>query len=140
MVSPDRKIYKYFGCSEGGDVFEFVKRLEGLDFGEVVRKLADRSGVELKEYSPTGNEKKKKTIYSINQAATELYNYLLTKHKVGKAALDYLHARKVSDSSIKSFHLGYAPEKGDIAVSFIMKKGFKADGITLAGHVSSYSS
>ena len=140
MVSPDRQIYKCFGCSEGGDVFEFVKRLEGLDFGEVVRKLADRSGVELKEYSPTGNEKKKKTIYSINQAATELYNYLLTKHKVGKAALDYLHARKVSDSSIKNFQLGYAPEKGDIAVSFLMKKGFKADGITLAGHSSSYSS
>ena len=140
VVSPDRQIYKCFGCSEGGDVFEFVKRVEGLDFGEVVRKLADRSGVELKEYAPTGNEKKKKTIYSINQAATELYNYLLTKHKVGKAALDYLHARKVSDSSIKNFQLGYAPEKGDIAVSFLMKKGFKADGITLAGHSSSYSS
>lgn len=139
-VSPDRQIYKCFGCSEGGDVFEFVKRVEGLDFGEVVRKLADRSGVELREYAPTGNEKKKKTIYSINQAATELYNYLLTKHKVGKAALDYLHARKVSDSSIKNFQLGYAPEKGDIAVSFLMKKGFNADGITLAGHSSSYSS
>ena len=139
-VSPDRQIYKCFGCSEGGDVFEFVKRVEGLDFGEVVRKLADRSGVELKEYAPSGNEKKKKTIYAINQAATELYNYLLTKHKVGKAALDYLRARKVSDSSIKNFQLGYAPEKGDIAVSFLMKKGFKADGITLAGHSSSYSS
>lgn len=141
MVSPDRQIYKCFGCSEGGDVFEFVKRVEGLDFGEVVRKLADRSGVELKEYAPSGNEKKKKTIYAINTAATDLYNYLLTKHKVGKAALDYLHARKVSDSSIKNFQLGYAPEKGDIAVSFLMKKGFKADGITLEGHSSSsYSS
>src|SRR3990167_1911470 len=139
MVSPDRQIYKCFGCNEGGDVFEFVKKIEGLEFGEVVKKLAARSGVQLKEYASQLDDKRKATIFSINQMASELYNYLLTRHKAGKAALDYLHARKISDSSIKDFQLGYAPEKGDIAVSFLLKKGFDSNGITLAGHSSNYS-
>ena len=139
MVSPDRQIYKCFGCNEGGDVFEFVKKIEGLEFGEVVKKLAARSGVQLKEYASQLDDKRKATIFSINQMASELYNYLLTRHKAGKAALDYLHARKISDLSIKDFQLGYAPEKGDIAVSFLLKKGFDSNGITLAGHSSNYS-
>ena len=139
MVSPDRQIFKCFGCSEGGDAFEFVKKMEGLEFGETVRKLAKRAGVQLKEYAPSGLEKKKDAVYSINQTATDLYNYLLTKHKAGKAALDYLHARKISDLSIKKYQLGYAPEKGDIAVSFLLKKGFNTEVINLAGHSYSYS-
>ncbi len=139
MVSPDRQIFKCFGCSEGGDAFEFVKKMEGLEFGETVRKLAKRAGVQLKEYAPSGLEKKKDAVYSINQTATDLYNYLLTKHKAGKAALDYLHARKISDLSIKNYQLGYAPEKGDIAVSFLLKKGFNTEVINLAGHSYSYS-
>lgn len=134
MVSPDRQIYKCFGCSEGGDAFEFVKKIDGVEFGEAVRKLAGKAGVELKEYKPSGVEKRRERIFSINQTATELYNYLLTKHKVGRAALDYLHSRKINDTSIKKFQLGFAPEKGDIAVSFLLKKGFPSEDISLAGH------
>ena len=138
MVSPDRQIYKCFGCNEGGDVLEFVKRIEGIEFGEVVKKLADRAGITLKDYRPSGLEKKKDLIFSVNQAATELYNYLLTKHKVGKSALDYLHLRKINDSSIKKFQLGFAPERGDIAIKFLLKKGFDSEGINMAGQSSSY--
>ncbi len=134
MVSPDKQIYKCFGCSEGGDAFEFVKKIDGVEFGEAVRKLAGKAGVELKEYKPSGVEKRRERIFSINQTATELYNYLLTKHKVGRVALDYLHARKINDTSIKKFQLGFAPEKGDIAVGFLLKKGFPSEDISLAGH------
>ena len=138
MVSPDRQIYKCFGCNEGGDVLEFVKRIEGIEFGEVVKKLAARAGITLKDYRPSGLEKKKDLIFSVNQSATELYNYLLTKHKVGKPALDYLHLRKINDSSIKKFQLGFAPERGDIAIKFLLKKGFDSEGINMAGQSSSY--
>jgi DNA primase len=134
MVSPDRQIFKCFGCNEGGDAFEFVKKIDGVEFGDAVRKLADRAGVELKEYKPSGIEKRRERIFSINQTAAELYNYLLTKHRAGRAALDYLHSRKINEASIKKFQLGFAPEKGDIAVSFLLKKGFPSEDISLAGH------
>ena len=138
MVSPDRQIFKCFGCNEGGDVLEFVKRIEGIEFGEVVKKLANKAGITLKDYRPSGLEKKKDLIFSVNQASTELYNYLLTKHKVGKPALDYLHLRKINDYSIKKFQLGFAPEKGDIAIKFLLKRGFNSEGINMAGQSSSY--
>lgn len=134
MVSPDRQIFKCFGCSDGGDVFAFIKRADGVEFGDALKKLADRAGVELKEYKPSGLEKRRETIFSINQVAADLYSYLLTKHRAGQAALGYLHSRKIDDSSIKKFQLGFAPEKGDVAVSFLLKKGFPTEDISMAGH------
>lgn len=133
VVSPDRQIFKCFGCNEGGDIFAFVIRADGIEFGETIKKLADRAGVRLKDYRPSGAEKKKEMIYTLNQTASDLYNYLLTKHKVGRAALDYLHSRKINDSSIKNFQLGFAPEKGDPAVRFLLKKGFSPENLTSAG-------
>src|SRR4030066_2132979 len=50
MVNPDRQIFKCFGCGEGGDAFSFLKRMEGMEFGEALRFLAQRVGVKLQEY------------------------------------------------------------------------------------------
>ncbi len=132
MVSPDRQIFKCFGCGEGGDIFAFVKGADGVEFGDAIKKLADRAGVRLRQYRSTGVEKKRQTLFSINQAGADLYNYLLTKHKVGKAALDYLHLRKIDDSSIKKFQLGFAPEK-DVATKILLKKGFSPEDLNMAG-------
>jgi len=133
VVSADRQIFKCFGCGEGGDVFAFVKRADGVEFGEAIRKLAARAGVQLKEYKPSGIEKRRELIFSINKLAAELYNFLLTKHEVGKAALGYLHARKISDPSIKKFQLGFAPERQDLATRFFFKKGFSKEDLGAAG-------
>ena len=133
MVSPDRQIFKCFGCGEGGDSFAFIKKSEGIEFGEAVKRLADRAGIKLKEFHTSGLEKKREVIFAANQLVTDLYNYLLTRHNAGKSALDYLHLRKISDPSIKKFQLGFAPEKGETAVNFLLKKGFSRDDLSLAG-------
>jgi len=45
MVNSDRQIFKCFGCNEGGDAFTFLQKMEGMEFGEAIRTLADRVGV-----------------------------------------------------------------------------------------------
>src|SRR3990170_1464850 len=67
MVSPDRQIFKCFGCGEGGDVFAFLKKMEGLEFGEALKFLANRAGVKLKEYKPSPQEQKKEEYLKIHE-------------------------------------------------------------------------
>ena len=45
MVSPDKQIWYCFGCNQGGDVFSFIEKIEGLDFVGALNMLADRAGV-----------------------------------------------------------------------------------------------
>src|SRR5262245_32309932 len=66
MVNPDRQIFKCFGCGEGGDVFSFLKRMEGMEFGEALQVLAKRTGVTLEQYKPSPEELRRENLFKIN--------------------------------------------------------------------------
>ena len=91
MVNPERQIYKCFGCGEGGDIFSFVEKIEGLGFYDSLKFLAERAGVTLKMsagqkgFGPSGDSKLK--LYKLNMAAARLFHTLLVRHPSGKAAL-----------------------------------------------------
>ena len=87
MVSSERQIYKCFGCNEGGDVFSFYKKMEGVEFGEAMKFLAARVGVKLKQYKPTEAEQKKEIYLRANDIAAKLYHHILLKHPLGKTVL-----------------------------------------------------
>src|SRR3989344_9337574 len=133
MVSPDRQIFKCFGCSEGGDIFAFYKRIEGVEFGEAMKVLANRAGVRLKEFKPTRAEQQKETLFKAHELASRFYHHLLTKHPAGKKALDYLKARGVKQKSIDDFQLRFAPEKESPLVDYLKKKEFSIQDITISG-------
>ena len=133
MVSPDRQIFKCFGCSEGGDIFAFYKRIEGVEFGEAMKVLANRAGVRLKEFKPTRAEQQRETLFKAHELASRFYHHLLTKHPAGKKALDYLKARGVKQKSIADFQLGFAPEKESPLVDYLKKKEFSIQDITISG-------
>ena len=133
MVSPDRQIFKCFGCSEGGDVFAFYQKLEGVEFGEALKTLADRTGVKLADYKETGVQKQKETYLKLHDLAASFYHYILTKHKIGEKALGYLQARGVNQKSIKDFKLGFAPNKTKALLDFLTKKGYGVGDAVVAG-------
>ncbi len=121
MVSPQLQIYKCFGCGEGGDVFTFLEKTEGMDFPEALKFLADKAGVKLKSFVPQDNSKE--TLYQANEMASKFYNYLLTSHPIGKKALEYVvKERKISESSIKTFNLGFAPDSPQLLFNYLSKK------------------
>lgn len=141
MVSQELQIYKCFGCGEGGDVFDFLQKYEGMDFYESLKHLAEKTGIKLKPLSPDQKGEKEK-YYEINALANKFYHYLLTNHSVGKYALSYLlKERKLKLETIKTFGLGYSPDnpfalkkylcdKKKLAVEDLVKAGlvFMKDG------------
>ena len=111
MVNQEKQMWHCFGsCSEGGDIFSFVMKMEGLDFYSALKMLADKAGVELKreskDYSKVKDQKEK--YFSANEFTTDYYEKAL-KNNDGKKALDYLKKRSLTDKTIKEFRLGYAP-------------------------------
>lgn len=122
MISPELQMYKCFGCGEAGDVFSFLQKFEGMDFGEALRFLAERAGVKLVSFKP-GDRGEKEKLYEINNFASKFYNYILLNHSSGKAALNYLtKERKLSLETIKTFQLGYSPDVPNVLKRFLVDK------------------
>ncbi len=138
MVSPELQIYKCFGCGEGGDMFNFVQKIEGVDFSKALEILAEKAGVEIDRNAVDPNYKKKSKIYEINELTSTFYQHLLLKHPAGQNALEYLtKKRKLTPATIKAFRIGYAPEKWDLLYKLLSKKGFSEEDIYLSGSIIS---
>lgn len=135
MVSPDRQIYKCFGCGEGGDVLTFYEKIEGVEFAEALSALANKAGVILKELKPSRTSQQKEIFSEILKKTAEFYHFLLTKHPSGKLALDYLKARGVNEKSIADFQLGFAPDSWDTTNKFLLKKKFHQKDLIGSGVV-----
>lgn len=134
MVSPELQIYKCFGCGEGGDIFTFHQKIEGLDFPQSLEQLAERVGVKLPKRSFDPEKSKKKIIYELNDLTSRYYHYLLTEHKVGKPALKYLkEERGLTDEIIKEFNIGYSPDSWDSLYKFLNSKKYKNENLLSAG-------
>lgn len=122
MVSPELQIFKCFGCAEGGDVFTFLEKFEGMEFPEALKYLADRAGVKL-ENKIFGEDTDKNKALEINTQLSKLYNYLLTTHPSGKKALEYLiKDRGLKKETIEEFSLGYSPDDPLIFKKFLIDK------------------
>ncbi len=131
MVSPERGIWHCFGCQKGGDHFKFLMEKEGLDFKEALELLAKKAGVVLKRKTEHKGEKDR--LFEVNLKAQEFFHYILTKHKLGKNALEYLHNRGLTDETIKNFGIGYAPNSWESLTHFLRKRGFSIPEITNSG-------
>jgi len=134
MVSPDKQIWHCFGCGEGGDIFTLVQKMEGLDFYESLKLLADRAGVELKQNENIKQNKEvKDQLLEINRLAAEFYHLSLLKSQSGQMARDYLERRGVNEEMIRRFKIGYAPDLWDALANFLQKRGWRSKDMTDAG-------
>lgn len=132
FVSPSRQIWHCFGgCGEGGDIFKFVMKMEGLDFPEALRLLAGRAGVELRREDPRIASERNR-LYDICEQAAKIFekNLLLSP-----APKEYLKKRGIAESAVRGFRIGWAPESWDFLLSRLAKTGFKSEEIEKAGLV-----
>lgn len=136
MVSPEKQIFKCFGCNEGGDIFSFVMKMENLEFREALEMLAGRAGVKLERYRRRPEyqqEKDQKTrLFAVNRIAAQIFHKILLEHPSGKTALEYLKKRQITLPVIKQFQIGYAPNN-TVVRRFLAKKGFSDTEIQNAG-------
>ncbi|HDH07431.1 MAG TPA: hypothetical protein ENG89_00205, partial [Candidatus Moranbacteria bacterium] len=132
MVSEEKQIWHCFGCGKGGDVFGFLMELEGLEFKEVLKILADKAGIQLPEYNPQKASSKNKTL-EILELVTKFYEKQLWDGSGKDKILKYLHDRQLKDESIKDFRLGYAPDGWRNILKFLLDRGYKAEEIMETG-------
>ncbi|HSW35139.1 MAG TPA: DNA primase, partial [Candidatus Limnocylindrales bacterium] len=137
-VSPDKQMFRCFGCGVSGNVFSLVMQLEKLTFPEAARFLAQRAGIRVPEHrttSPAEDSLKEKT-YALNLLAARFYVHCLRKTDAGKKAHEYLQKRGITQETSELFMLGYAPANWSGFYDFALKKGYQPELMIKAGLVS----
>ncbi|MBO0856938.1 MAG: DNA primase [Chloracidobacterium sp.] len=140
-VSPVKQIFKCFGCSKGGSVFDFVMEIEGCSFPEAIRVVAEKVGVTVPVETDNARqyeerESQRADLMRLNQWATEFFEQNLTETAEGRRALDYLAARGVNEDTRKGFRLGYAPNSWDAMIAYLRSRGASTTQIERSGLVS----
>jgi DNA primase len=135
IVSPDKQIYHCFGCNSGGNVFNFVKEHEKIDFIDAVKMLAEKSGVRLPEYRKENAEDSSLAgaVYGINDIAANFYGDALSKSAAASDIRRYIEKRGIEDAVVKKFRLGYADNSWKSLVDYLTQRGIKQDLILKAG-------
>lgn len=133
-VSPEKHIWHDFSSGKGGDVFSFIMEVEGLDFRGALEQLARKAGVDLSLYdSKQSGEvaKKKRRQIEANELACRYFQQSLLSNR---HALEYVFKKRgLSKQIVQEFKIGYAPDDGEAAVRFLLKKGFTKTELSEAG-------
>ena len=138
FVFPEQQSWHCFGaCGTGGDVFSFVMRKEGIDFGQALRLLAQRGGVSLSSSEGPGKAKteKRESLFQINEAATEYYHHALSTTRIGATTRSYLTKRNIMSETIKEFRLGFSPDAWETIKNYLLSKGYTEVELVEAGLV-----
>lgn len=133
MVSPERGIWHCFGCGEGGDIFKFVMKMEGLEFREALEMLARRAGVELRSTRGENRERKaeRERLFEATQLAAKYFQMSLVRNP---RAIQYVtRQRGLTKQTIQDFQIGYAPDSWDALTNFLTRKGYTHDELIRAG-------
>jgi len=146
-VNPEIGTYYCFGCGKGGDVFSIVQEMEGVDFREALKMLAEEAGVELPRYErrerpdggasslagrqPPGDGPATKTeLLDIHKSAAEFY---YKNVKSNPRAIDYFKSRGLSGETVKEFGLGYASDGWTGLLDYLKSKDIPIKRIVECG-------
>ena len=138
VVFPETQTWHCFGaCGEGGDVFTFIMKRENLTFGEALRLLARRVGVELGPRTPEQERAaaQKERLRATMSVAAAYYHDQLLRSPAGEEARAYLRRRDLSDELVKRFQLGYAPDQWEALKGYLVGRGYALADLVAAGLV-----
>ena len=137
FVSPTRQTWHCFGaCSKGGDIFRFIMEIEGVEFGDALRILAAKAGVELKKRSIQSDQwrTEKQRIYEICEWSARFFEKCL-ETETGRKVEQYLLERGINKESVKEWRIGYSPNNWDSLINFLEKKKYTQQEVNKAGLV-----
>jgi DNA primase len=129
IVSPERQIWRCFGCGEGGDIFRFLMRYENLEFYEALRVLAEKAGIDVRR-GASADQRQFNTLYEINNAAKDIYKEKLTS---SGRVVDYLKSRGLVGKTVAEFEVGFAPPGFDVLTVELLNRGYRIEDIVRAG-------
>ena len=131
LVSPDKGIAYCFACQTGGDIFSFYQAIEGVDFPQAIRELAERAGVTLeKTAAPSVKKDDKERARACLQAALSFYASQLAG---SASSLEYLASRKVTPEQRSHFEIGFAPDSFTATYDHLLKAGHSKSDIVASG-------
>ena len=143
-VTPARGFWHCFGCQEGGDVFDFLMRVEGLGFTDAVERLAGRYGVQLRYTEPEGGGRggpprrdpsQRRRLLDAHRQAAEFYVEQLAGSAEAKAGRQFLADRGFDQEAAQRFGVGFAPRSGDALYRHLRQLGFSEDELVTGGLV-----
>jgi len=136
IVFPDTQTWRCFGaCAEGGDVFGFVMKAEGWEFGEALRELAKRAGVELTPYTPAQDQQQAETdrLRGLLEETARFFHRQLLDLTDAQIVRDYVARRALDKQTVETFVLGYAPDDWRQALQHLQMLGYSQDEVIEAG-------
>ena len=131
-VAPEKNIYHCFGCGAGGSTINFLMEYEKISFVEAVQKLGARYGIEVELEQDGSSREFFSQLYELHQVAADLYSRTLLSEQ-GKAALDYLYERGLSEKVLKEFQVGFAPEAWEYLLGEVQPKNYPSELLDKSG-------
>lgn len=136
-ISPQKGIFKCFGCQKYGNSIGFIMEMEKLSFPEAVKYLGDRYGVQVQwgeddDLDSQNLKERKNRVYSILTDAAGFY-YKALNSNAGKPGRDYAAKRQLTKETLIKFGIGYAPEGFDNLYSYLKNKGYNDDDLKDSG-------
>ncbi|MGE7601191.1 DNA primase [Peribacillus sp. NPDC097675] len=137
-VSTEKQIFHCFGCGAGGNIFTFLMDIEGYNFVESAKVLAEKGNVPLeveinkdskRSNMPAGSQQ----MLEAHDLLRKFYNHLLVNTKEGQEALEYLLDRGFTEETIEKFQIGYSLDSWDFVSKFLLKRGFPPEFMEQAG-------
>ena len=119
VVSPAKQIYHCFGCGEGGNVIQFVSRIDNISFLEAIKLLAQKKGIAIDSADKAAKDEFEE-LFKANELAVRYYKQKL---KESKTARDYLDRRKLSPETIEKFGIGYALDDWEGLLNYAGRNG-----------------
>jgi len=137
MVNEEKQIFHCFGCNTGGNVFNFLMKMDRLSFPEAARGLDRRYGIDLPKIKISEADKeenlKREWLFELNELAASYYHNLLINEKEGKEAREYLRQRGIGNDVIIDHRVGYAQNSWDGLLKFLLKKGVPLSRVSEVG-------
>lgn len=137
QVNPVRGFFYCFGCHKGGDVFTFLQEIEGIGFSDVLKMLAEETGVELKSFveyrpsqNPSGNQLTKSDMLRIHDIAARFYYQSVRQ---SPQTIDYFKSRGLAPETVRDFRLGYSPAGYSSLIMHFQSQGIDSPALVSCG-------